>query len=363
LEWIDNAIFKGVDLSTVAFQANQSQSQNGSRASLHNTISGQPQIPHQQHLQQQQQSHIQAAQQQMQQNNLFPPTPVATPMINSTGEEWKWLQTPSEMQLSELQPPFMEGIQKPFDPQNHGFQKVHQLSLPGPAYGGIPAPQEVITSRRSTTGSWNEGLRSSCVTPELGMNAGKGQFSPLAAQADMTRPYDKRSPSASDKDATTPTPAPASLQTATCSGTALHQAARQGHLGIVKFLVERGAQLSAVNEQGQTPLHLAAQNGQLVIVEWIISNSNFEDLMGQNGSVNAGMNDTGVNLKDYFGYTALHLAAEGGFEDVVKALVDAGASIDMQSEWTSGAFSMTNMGTIGLGVTQAAASPNAMIWR
>ena len=43
--------------------------------------------------------------------------------------------------------------------------------------------------------------------------------------------------------------------------TPLHCAAREGHKKAIKVLLDKGANLEAVNEYGQTPLHRAARCG------------------------------------------------------------------------------------------------------
>jgi ankyrin repeat protein len=44
---------------------------------------------------------------------------------------------------------------------------------------------------------------------------------------------------------------------------ALHAAARNGHRGVVKFLVEQRAEVNVKKTDGWAPLHLAAQDGHL----------------------------------------------------------------------------------------------------
>jgi ankyrin repeat protein len=52
--------------------------------------------------------------------------------------------------------------------------------------------------------------------------------------------------------------------------TPLHLAAQNGHLNVVKFLVEQQAEMNMKNTNGSTPLHLAAQNGHLNVVKFLV---------------------------------------------------------------------------------------------
>ncbi|KAI9195414.1 hypothetical protein LWI28_014642 [Acer negundo] len=53
-------------------------------------------------------------------------------------------------------------------------------------------------------------------------------------------------------------------------GTALHMAAANGHLGIVEFLISRGVDVNASNEEKNTSLHWACLNGHIEVVKKLI---------------------------------------------------------------------------------------------
>ncbi len=115
--------------------------------------------------------------------------------------------------------------------------------------------------------------------------------------------------------------------------TPLHHAARYGHLKVVKYLLDVardltrkfikkldnelnkqqtnnmcdllvGQYINAINKYNCTALHYAADNGHLEIVKLLIAN------------------DADVNAKDNTGYTPLHWAAMHGHLDIVKFLVE-----------------------------------------
>lgn len=52
--------------------------------------------------------------------------------------------------------------------------------------------------------------------------------------------------------------------------TALHQAARRGHLAIAELLIDRGADVNAQNNSGATPLHWATRGNRLPVVKLLI---------------------------------------------------------------------------------------------
>jgi ankyrin repeat protein len=65
--------------------------------------------------------------------------------------------------------------------------------------------------------------------------------------------------------------------------TALHHAAREGHAGIVRYLVSRGADLEAGSGCGTRPLHLAALNGNYEVVAFLMEQG--ADINAQGGSL------------------------------------------------------------------------------
>lgn len=98
---------------------------------------------------------------------------------------------------------------------------------------------------------------------------------------------------------------------------ALKQACTWGHLNVVKFLLDKGVDLSRDRIDGQTPLHCAAIGGQLETIKFLLK---------QNAP---------LEVKNIYGGTVLGQtlwsAAHGGdpklYAEIIKVLIAAGAQV------------------------------------
>jgi ankyrin repeat protein len=153
--------------------------------------------------------------------------------------------------------------------------------------------------------------------------------------------------------------------------TPIHLASANGHVKVVKLLIEGGAELNARNQDGATPMIKAVQGKHLEVVEMLIregADVNLQDDTGNNplllaldesipeiaailipiakmkvktkgGSTPLHMavsRETGsvgpllergvpVNAQDNRGWTALHMAASSGDSETVSLLLEKGA--------------------------------------
>jgi ankyrin repeat protein len=130
--------------------------------------------------------------------------------------------------------------------------------------------------------------------------------------------------------------------------TALHWAALGDELEIVELLLEAGASPSAANRFGVTPLELAATNGNAAIVPRLLAagaDVNARSREGHTPLMSAALNGRadavdallarGADVdaaEAYRGQTVLMLAAGEGNVDAMRSLIAAGADVRAQSK-------------------------------
>ncbi|XP_071807493.1 uncharacterized protein [Asterias amurensis] len=91
-------------------------------------------------------------------------------------------------------------------------------------------------------------------------------------------------------------------------------ASEEGHVKIVKLLLQSNARVDVFDEHGKAALHLASENGHKEVADILLWHKAF------------------VNAKSKLGITPLHLAAQNGHNDLIKLLVSThSATIDALS--------------------------------
>ncbi|XP_018905041.1 protein fem-1 homolog CG6966 isoform X2 [Bemisia tabaci] len=123
-------------------------------------------------------------------------------------------------------------------------------------------------------------------------------------------------------------------------------AAAAGHFEIVKFLVRRGAKVNSVCRSNSTPLRAACYDGHFEIVKFLIKHGADASISNRHGhtclmiacykghyniakyllSLNVD-----VNFKSVKGNTALHDCAESGSLSIMKLLIERGAKMDVDA--------------------------------
>ena len=91
----------------------------------------------------------------------------------------------------------------------------------------------------------------------------------------------------------------------------IHIATQFGHLAIVAYLCDKGADKLIKNPSGNTILHIAAKIGYLQIVQYLIEKQELD-----------------VDIKTGIGETPLHYACQAGYQSIVKYLLYQGANIE-----------------------------------
>ncbi|KAJ3028670.1 UNVERIFIED_CONTAM: hypothetical protein HDU68_001153 [Siphonaria sp. JEL0065] len=122
----------------------------------------------------------------------------------------------------------------------------------------------------------------------------------------------------------------------------LHVAARYGHLALTRWLVEKGASMTARDNKLYTPMHLAASYGHSDIVDYLLDqNVDLEPLNIYNFNPlhSAVDNDcleatrllikrgAAMNVPDVDGRTPLLAACSGGYRQVTSLLLSKGVNI------------------------------------
>jgi ankyrin repeat protein len=133
--------------------------------------------------------------------------------------------------------------------------------------------------------------------------------------------------------------------------TGLHIAARYGQLDVAKMLVEEfSVDVNIADNKGQTPLNDAISASESAVANYLRSRNATEqtfspaDINKMLGAASDGdvaqvntflQGKMDANAHDYDNRTALHLAAAGGHEQVVRLLLNAGADAKKRDRWDS----------------------------
>ena len=185
------------------------------------------------------------------------------------------------------------------------------------------------------------------------VNTGLEAYEPLGFTIEKSRTlvseYRKKVPNTTRKEASTktrqPSPAeqpgsgpingppaqilaesPIKSKSGITPGGSLHDAASMGDTGLIKRLLENGANIEEVaGEYSERPLHLAARYGKTSAVECLLDRG------------------ADIKAKDKYGRTALSWAAWEGHKSTVECLLDRGANIEAKDKYGRTALSWAAM--------------------
>lgn len=107
-------------------------------------------------------------------------------------------------------------------------------------------------------------------------------------------------------------------------------ATRAGSSDVVKLLLSNGADVNHKNHRGSSSLHIAC-----FLASPTSSNGDDDDQHLKTAAVLLNNDKIDVDAKDISGYTPLHIAAQRGCNDMVKLLIDNGASLTAKTDFDS----------------------------
>lgn len=177
--------------------------------------------------------------------------------------------------------------------------------------------------------SWKAEMARSSRRESAGMNSavqatfdGQANGSPAAA---LTGPG---TPGISiPRDASAEAAMAAIIESTDATGlTPLLFAAGRGHLNIVRFLVERGANLCQQNHRGQSALHRAVNRGNMELVEYLVSTSE------KKNRTNKAAHRRFLDLQDFHGDSAIFYASLDNNEEMGRYLLRRGADRDLRNK-------------------------------
>ena len=95
--------------------------------------------------------------------------------------------------------------------------------------------------------------------------------------------------------------------------TTLHHACDQGHLEIVKLLLDRGAAIDREAGLGETPLFISCRDGHLEIARLLLDRGS-----------------TAMDVKSWNGYTPLGLSYDNRHLEITRLLLDRGCPVNVE---------------------------------
>lgn len=131
------------------------------------------------------------------------------------------------------------------------------------------------------------------------------------------------------------------------TGRAVHEAVLRGHGDMLNILLEYGASVDGNDSEGNAPLHVVIENGEVDMLRSLLIMGAHTNALGREGRTplnvavecgNTAMVEAllAAGAEDSvqcgrFNKLAVHIAAEGGQVDILKALIDRGGDVNALS--------------------------------
>ena len=96
---------------------------------------------------------------------------------------------------------------------------------------------------------------------------------------------------------------------------ALHHSAQSGNYELIRYFVDKGADIHQKTKDGDNCLHIAARNGQLYLCQTLIDDHGFDK-----------------SIVDNNGWTAVHCSAQGGNYELFRYFVDKGTDVHQKTK-------------------------------
>lgn len=102
------------------------------------------------------------------------------------------------------------------------------------------------------------------------------------------------------------------------NGSALHFSAKSGHLCLVEYLINQGADINFKNTQNMTPIHFSTERNHFFVVEYFLNHG---------AEYQNGFDNNGLNQVSY-----IQWAVQNGLSRIVEFLIDHGDNINVGLE-------------------------------
>lgn len=122
--------------------------------------------------------------------------------------------------------------------------------------------------------------------------------------------------------------------------TPLHYAASKNRDNAIEILMAKGADVNLMDIGGRLPLHIAAESGKCEQLQFFVNFNTISSLEFSRADnmrmVELLLNKTvDVNAKDNSGQSALDFASFVGHEDIMEALIKAGANVNIRNNYSN----------------------------